>query len=126
MQSFAAEDTGAVGVRERHHNEIAGFDGANVGPNGFDDPDGLVSHAAAGVAAFHCLIRPEIAAADAGAADSHEGVSRLDDPGVGNGLHANVAGAEHDGCAHDDLPLLSGGLEMALLSLPFFAFVDKD
>ena len=69
MQSFVAEDAGAVGVGERHDDEIADFHGANVGADGFDDADRLVSHAATGIAVFHGLVRPEIAAADAGAAD---------------------------------------------------------
>ena len=77
MQSFVAEDASAVGVRERHDDEIAGFHGANVGADGFDDADGLVSHAAAGIAVFHRLVRPEIAAADAGAADDYDRVGRL-------------------------------------------------
>ena len=115
LQSFVAEDAGAVGVRERHDDEIAGFHAANVGPDGFDDADGLVSHASAGIAVFHCLVRPEIAAADAGAADDYDRVSRLDDTGVGNGLDTNVAGAEHYSCAHNDLPLVSGGLDGPVL-----------
>ena len=65
MQCFVAEDAGAVGVRKRHDDEIADFFTANVGPDSFYDADGLVSHAAVGFAVFHCLVRPEIAAADA-------------------------------------------------------------
>ena len=62
MQCFVAEDAGAVGARERHDDDIADFQGANIGASGFDDVDGLVSHAAADIVVFHCLVRPEIAA----------------------------------------------------------------
>src|SRR5207249_11331296 len=70
------------------------------------DADGLVAHAAADVAVPQCPVRPEIAAADAGAGDGDERVGRLDEAGVGDVLDANVAGAEHDGSAHGDLPLV--------------------
>jgi hypothetical protein len=53
---------------------------------------------------FHGLVRPEIAAADAGAADGYERVGRFDDAGVGNGLDTNVAGAENYSCADGNLP----------------------
>jgi hypothetical protein len=66
VQSFVAEDASAVGVRERHDDDAADFHGANIGADGFDDADGLVSHASARVAVFHCLVRPEIAAAAVG------------------------------------------------------------
>src|SRR2546422_533390 len=72
---------------------------------GFDDADRLVAHAAGGLARLHQLVRPEIAAADAGAADGDERVGRLDQAGVGDVLDADVAGAVQDGCSHRDLPL---------------------
>ncbi len=100
MQTFAAEDTGAVGVRERHDNEIADAHAADVGADGLDDADGLVAHAAAGLAVFHRLVRPEIAAADGSAGDDDEGIGRLNQAGVGDGLDMDVAGAEHHSCAH--------------------------
>ena len=78
---------------------------ANVGADGLDDADRLVSHAAAGIAMFHALVRPEIAAADAGAGDGDDRVGWLDKTGVGDVLDTNVAGAKHDSCTHNDLPL---------------------
>jgi hypothetical protein len=54
-----------------------------------------VSHAAAGLAVFHRFVWPEIAAADAGAADDYDRIGRLDRSGVGKSLDTNVAGAEH-------------------------------
>jgi hypothetical protein len=53
-----------------------------IGADGFDDADGLVSHPLAGVAGLHLVVRPEIAAADSGAADIYERVRRLDQAGV--------------------------------------------
>ena len=103
MQSFVAEDAGAVGERERHDDEIAGFQGADVGADGLDDADGLVSHAAAGVAVLHRLVRPEIAAADAGAGDATSASVGSIRSGVGDVLDTNVAGAVHDSCAHGQL-----------------------
>ena len=95
-----AEDAGAVGVCERHDDEIAAFHGANILTNGFNDADCLMSHAAARVAVRHHLVGPEIAAADGGTADDHERVSWLDKAGVGNSPDTNVACAVHEGCAH--------------------------
>ena len=46
------------------------------------------------------LVRPQVAAADAGAGDADQRVGGLDEPGVGDVLDPDVAGAEHDGCAH--------------------------
>jgi hypothetical protein len=67
-----------------------------------------MSHAAAGLAVFHRFVRPEIAAADAGAADDYDRIGRLDRSGVGKSLDTNVAGAEHNSCTHNDLPLAFG------------------
>ena len=78
MQCFVAEDAGAVRVHEGHNNEIAGSNAANVGPDGFNDADGLVSHAAAAIAVFYYLVWPEIAAADPRAADDYDRVGRID------------------------------------------------
>jgi len=100
VQTFAAEDTGAVGVCERHDNEIADAHAADIGADGLDDADGLVAHAAAGLAVFHRLVRPEIAAADGSAGDDDEGVGRPDQAGVGDGLDMDIAGAEHHSCMH--------------------------
>ena len=52
---------------------------------------------------------PEIAAADAGAADGDECIGRLDQAGVGQVLDANVLGAVLDARAHLELLRASGG-----------------
>jgi hypothetical protein len=104
VQSLPAEDAGAVGVEERRDDDVAGLDRADVGADGLDDADELVSHAAAAVVVLHRLVRPEVAAADRGAGDDDEGVGRLDECGVGDALDPNVARAVHDGCAHVPVP----------------------
>ena len=112
VKPLVAELATAVGVRERHDDHIPGLHGAHVGADRLDDADGLVPHAAAGLAPVHRVVRPEVAAADAGAGDRDEGVGRLDQAGVGDVLDTDVAGAEHDGCTHGSLPPVSGGLRV--------------
>jgi hypothetical protein len=77
----------AVGVGERHDNEITGLERANVG---FDDADRLVSHDTTAIGVFHRLVWPEIAAADAGAGDSDDRVGWLDKAGVGDVFDTNA------------------------------------
>jgi hypothetical protein len=103
VQPFPAEDAGAVGVQERRDDDVADLQVADVGADGLDDADELVSHTTAGLAVFHRLVRPEIAAADGGTGDDDEGVGRFDQAGVGDVLDTDVAGAEHDSCAHRGL-----------------------
>jgi len=112
VQPFPTEDAGAIGVEERRGDDIAGVHGSDIGANGLDDTDELVSHPAAGVAGRHRLVRPKIAPADGGAGDDDKGIGWFDERGVGNGLDANVASAEHDGCFHSGLPLGCEGLSI--------------
>jgi hypothetical protein len=100
VQSFPAEDTGAVGPQERRDDQIADLHRLDVCADCLDDADELVSHAPSGVARLHLVVRPEIAPADRGAGDGHEGVGRLDEAGVGDGLDTDVAGPVHQGCTH--------------------------
>ena len=44
LQPLVAEHAGAVGVGERHHDDVAALHGADVGADGLDDADGLVAH----------------------------------------------------------------------------------
>ena len=46
----------------------------------------------------------QVAAADAGRGDADQGVGGLLDDRVGDVLDADVAGAVHECCAHDDFP----------------------
>ena len=107
VQPFSAEDAGAVGPRERRDDEVAGLHRAYVGPDGVDDADELVAHPAAGLARLHLVVRPEVAAADAGAGNAEKRIGWFRDPGVGDVLDPDIPGAVHDGCFHRVL-LFSG------------------
>ena len=100
VKPFPAEDTGAVRVEERGHDEVAGLQGAHICADGVDDADELVAHPSPGLGWLHLGVRPEVAAADAGAGDPNEGIGGLDEPGIGDVLDPNIPCAEHDGCAH--------------------------
>ncbi len=100
LQSVVAEDAGAVRERERHHHQIARLQRAHLGSDGVDDADRLVAHHPAGVVFCHLGVRPEVAAADAGAGHPHKRVGRFDQLRVGEVLDPDVAGAVHDRCFH--------------------------
>jgi hypothetical protein len=100
LQAVLAEHAGAVRPRERRNDDVADLDGADVGADGLDDADELVTHPLTDLAVPHLVVRPQVAAADAGAGDADERVARFDDPGVRHVLDANVACAVHDSCSH--------------------------
>ena len=101
LQPLPAEDAGAVGADERRDDEVAGLDGADVGADGLDDADELVSHAAAGRRS--CSIdlygQRSLPQMPARVTRTSASVGSIE-AGVGDVLDANVAGAVHDGCAH--------------------------
>jgi hypothetical protein len=100
VKPLAAEGAGAVGERERHHDQVARLDGTDVRADVLDDADRLMAHRASGLGALQLGVRPQIAAADAGAGDPHDRVGRIDDGNVGHVLDANVAGGIHEGGSH--------------------------
>ena len=100
LQPFAAELARPIGIGEGHDNEVADVQGADVGADRLHYADGLVSHPPPGVVLPGGPVRPQIAAADRGAANDDEGVGLLDEAGVGNILDADVPRAVKDGCAH--------------------------
>src|SRR5918992_922448 len=69
-EPLAAELAGAVGVGERHDNQVALLDLRDLRSDVLDDAYGLVAHRLAGLARLHRVVRPEVAAADAGAGDA--------------------------------------------------------
>lgn len=106
---------GGVVARPRHlprrecrveggDDQVARPDGADIGANRLDNADKLVAHAVANLAGLHLLVRPEVAAADAGASDPDEGVGRLNDAGVRDSLDTDVAGTIHNRCTHGETP----------------------
>jgi hypothetical protein len=100
VQTLATEGARAVGERERHHHKVPRFDRTDVCADVLDDADRLVAHRAPGLGALQVSVRPQIAAADAGAGDAHDRVGRIDDRRIGHVLDANVAGGVHEGGSH--------------------------
>src|SRR5438034_5815108 len=100
VQPLAAEDAGPVRPHERCEDEVAGFQRADLVARVLDDADELVAHAAAGLGGLHLVVGPEVASADRGAGDPDDGVGRLDEAGIRDGLDADVACAVHECRAH--------------------------
>src|SRR6185436_20238439 len=86
VQSLVAEDAGPIRVGEWHHHQVTLLQLAYVGSHRLHDADRFVTHGFPALARLHQVIGPEIAAADAGAADGEEGIGRFDDAGIGDGL----------------------------------------
>jgi hypothetical protein len=103
MQALVAEGAGAVRERERHHDEVTWLDVADLGADVLDDADRLVAHRPPGLLPLEGCVRPEIAAADAGADDADDRVGRLLDPRVGDVLDPDVPSRVHDSCSHECL-----------------------
>ena len=100
LKALPAELARAVRPGEGSDDEIALLHRPDVGARVLDHTDELVPHAAARRAGLHLLVRPQIAAADAGSGHANEGVGRLDNPWIGHVLDPHVAGAVHHGCTH--------------------------
>jgi hypothetical protein len=90
--------------RERHHDDVAGLHRVDVRADILHHADRLVAHAPSAVGGLHPVVRPQVAAADAGAGDADDGVGWLDEPRVGDVLDPDVPGAVHDGRAHQATP----------------------
>jgi hypothetical protein len=104
LQTIVTEDAGPVRICERHHDDITAFDCSHVPSHSFDHPNCFMAHDAASNAAFHFLVRPQIAPADARARDRDERIRRFDKFRIRDVFDTNVARTEHDGCAHTILP----------------------
>src|SRR5437764_1394476 len=104
LKSIMAKRACAVGERKRHDNEITPLNLPNVCADLFDHTYRFVPHHATSVAAFHFLIWPEIAPANARARNANDSISRLDDFRVGHVLDPNVASTIHDSCFHNPFP----------------------
>jgi hypothetical protein len=75
LQSFVTKVATAVGKCEGHHDKVALFHVADLGPDILDHANRLVPHATAALGRFQFLIWPEVAAADAGASDADKRIS---------------------------------------------------
>src|SRR6188474_14728 len=101
LKRVVAKHACAIGERERHDNEITSLNRSNLCADVFDHTYRFVPHHAAGVAALHLLIRPQIASANARSGNTNDSISRLDDLRIGHVLDPNVASAIHHSCAHN-------------------------
>ncbi len=119
LQPLAAELAGAVGDRERHHHQIAPLERAHLSTDILGDPDRFVAHRLAGLARLHRRVRPQVAAADAGAGHAQDRVGRLHQAGIRDILDPNIACAVHHSCSHG---CLLGSLSC---SLPNKAQLDR-
>jgi hypothetical protein len=104
VQAVEAELAAAVREGERHHDVLAGLHRVDVRADIIHHADRLVAHAPSAVGGLHPVVRPQVAAADAGAGDADDGVGWLDAPRVGDVLDPDVPGAVHDGGAHQAAP----------------------
>jgi hypothetical protein len=76
---FTADQANGATTRSSLHR-------SDRGANRVDDADELVAHPIPRVTRRHRVIGPEIADADAGPGHPNQGIGRLDEPGVANGL----------------------------------------
>ena len=100
LQSLLAEFAGAIGPGEWRDDQVALFHRPHIGADRFSNSDELVAHAVAGLARRHRVVRPQITAANTRTCYPDQGISRLDDPGVGNSFHAHVVRAIHHSRSH--------------------------
>src|SRR6266536_3221778 len=89
---------------------FASLDSPDVSTGLLDDSDRFLAHALPALGWRHRVVWPQVAAAEASADDAHDRVGGLDDPRVGDVLDPHVAGAVHDGCAHQFSPAIDGAL----------------
>src|SRR5439155_2371505 len=100
LQSLVPEDAGSVRKGERHHDDVADLQCADVVADLLDDADRFVPHHARAVVGLERFVGPEVGAADAGARDADHRVGRFLDRRVGDVLDPDVAGCVHDCSAH--------------------------
>src|SRR6185437_16245028 len=98
--TLMAKIASAVGIRERHHHHVAHLDPAHVLADRLDDANGFMTHAATAFGGREILVRPQVAAADAGTHHADQGIGGMPDRGVWHVLDADVARAVHHGCQH--------------------------
>ena len=103
MQPLDAESAGVVGDRERRHHQVAPAQRRDVRTDVLDDTDELVPHPRRTMGRIHRVIRMQIRTADAAGRHPDQRVGGQFDAGVGDVLDADVAGAVHEGRAHDGL-----------------------
>ena len=97
--------TRVVAVHERHHDEVAGLEAADVGTDLLDDTDGLVTDRGALVDGVLAAVGPQVRAAHARGDHLDDRLVRLGDLGRRALLETDVAGPWIVVDAHgNDLP----------------------
>jgi hypothetical protein len=94
-QTLSTENTRSVRPEKRRHNLVADPEGLDLGADRLDDPNELVAHPPTRIIALHRLIGPEIATTDRGTRDANECVRGIDESGVRDILHPNIASFVH-------------------------------
>ena len=88
---LAAEETAAAGDDERHHHLLPDLQAGVAAPDLDHLAHELVAQdVAVGHAGDHAVVEVQVRAADGGGGDLDDGVPRIDDLGVGDGVHLNV------------------------------------
>src|SRR4051812_44001981 len=109
LEALLAEEARAVGVGERHDDEIAGLDRADIPPDLLDNADRLVTHDPRTVVRLEVLVGPEVGAANAGTRDADHPIGRRLDLRIGDVLDPNVACRIHHCAAHYWLTSVASG-----------------
>lgn len=99
-QALAAVVADAVGPHEGRDHQVTAPDRAHLGAGLLDDAEELVPDPLARLPGRLAAVRPQVAAADAGAQHPDHGVGRQLDDGLGHVLHAHVVGGVDGGGAH--------------------------
>jgi hypothetical protein len=100
LQALLAEVASVVRPDEGSDDQVTSLEPGHLGTDVLDSAEELVPDALAVVGRGHGSIGPQVAAADAGAHDAHDRVSRLLQLRVGDVLHLDVSGTVNDGCSH--------------------------
>jgi hypothetical protein len=102
LQPLLTKDAGSIGPCEWCRDKITDLDFADIAAHGLDNTDKFMSHAVAGLAGHHLLIRPEIAAADGRTCDDYQGVGWFNDSGIRDVLDTDIPGTIHYSCTHNN------------------------
>src|ERR1044072_10007346 len=97
LQTLPTELASAVRPCNRCDHEVAFAHSADLRAHFLDRADELVTHPIADLTRLHRVVRPKIAAANAGARDADERVGRFDQPCIWNVLDAHVGSGIHNG-----------------------------
>jgi len=101
VQLLVTHEAVTTGDVERHDHPVTGADVPHLAPDRLDDPHGLVAEDVTLVdePAQH-LVQVKVGPTDPAGGDPHDGVGRLLDGGIGNGVDSDVALGMPGECFH--------------------------